>query len=182
MNNIYNYKSHQYQCKNCDWTGKGEVLEQGDLYEDGFEVNCPECGNLLEFVVLPTFDEVLKYGTEEEKKEVREQMEFWEKWEALSLKSANELPEIEGENLIFEAKERKFKRQEFLFIMYNGKEVWKEPLLYEYYERFIEIGKMLKEKYGNRMKDFVPPEYQVWLLGDKISAPDLINSFRESLK
>ena len=182
MNTIYTYKSHNYQCKNCNWTGKGEVLEQGDLYEDGFEVNCPACGKLLELVVFPTFDEVLKYGTEEEKKEVKKQMKFWEQWEEFSLKSIDQLPEIEGDNLIFEIEERKYKSQEFLFILNKGKEIWKEPLLYEYYDRFIEIGKMLKEKYGNSMQDLVPPEYQGWLLGDKLSAEKSIEAFRNSLK
>lgn len=182
MNNIYTYKEHQYNCENCGWTGKGEVLKQGDLKEEGFEVNCPNCKYLLELVVFPTFSEVLQFGTEEDKKEVRKQMSFCDHWEALSLKSADELPEIEGDNLIFEIVEKKYKRKDFLFLMHNGKEIWKEPLLYEYYDRFIDIGKILHEKYGDRMDDLVPPEYEGWLLGDYLPAPKLIKEFRNSLK
>lgn len=66
--------------------------------------------------------------------------------------------------------------------MHNGKEIWKEPLLYEYYDRFIDIGKILHEKYGDRMDDLVPPEYEGWLLGDYLPAPKLIKEFRNSLK
>ena len=181
MNNVYTYKKHQYHCDNCDWNGKGEVLKQGDLYEEGFEVNCPECKELLELVVFPTIAEVLEFGSEEEKKQAREQMGFWEQWEELSLKSTDELPKIEGDDLIFKVEERKYKRKEFLFIMYNGKEVWKEPLLYEYYERFIDIGKILQEKYGSRMKDLVPPDNGSWLYGDRLSSIDRVREFRESL-
>ena len=162
MNNVYTYKNHQYNCENCDWSGKGEVLKQGDLFEDGFEVNCPNCKYLLELVLFPTLSEVLQFGTEEEKNDARKQMSFWEQWEALSLKSADQLPEIEGDNLIFTIEEKKYKRVEFLYLIHNEKEIWKEPLIYEYYERFIDIGKMLQEKYGNRMEDLVPPEYQGW--------------------
>ncbi|MGB3344537.1 MAG: hypothetical protein WBA61_11535 [Aequorivita sp.] len=182
MNNIYTYKTHEYRCDKCGWIGLGEELEQGELFQDGFEVNCPKCGELFELVVFPTMAEVLEFGSEEEKKEAREQMEFRDQWEALSLESADQLPEIEGDDLIFNIEERKYKRQEFLFLMHDGKEIWKEPLMYEYYERFIEIGKILQDKYGKRMKDLVPPEYQAWLLGDRSSAPKKIREFRESLK
>lgn len=182
MNNVYTYKEHQYTCDNCGWSGKGEVLKQGDLYEEGFEVNCPECKELLELVVFPTIEEVLKFGTGEEKKQAREEMEFWEQWQAMSLKSADELPEIAGDDLVFEVEERKYKKKEFLFLLYDGKEIWKEPLLYEYYERFIDIGKVLQEKYGNRMKDLVPPDNRSSLYGDRLSSIDRVKEFRKSLK
>jgi hypothetical protein len=35
----------------------------------------------------------------------------------------------------------------------------KEERYYEYYNRFIEIGNILKEKYGDKMIDLVPDEY-----------------------
>lgn len=66
--------------------------------------------------------------------------------------------------------------------MHNGTEIWREPLMYEYYWRFIEIGKILQEKYGDRMADLVPPEYQAWLLRDYLNAPKKIDEFRNSLK
>lgn len=181
MKNIYTYKGNNYYCDKCGWQGLGEELEQGELFKELVEMKCPKCKKLLETVALPTFDEVLQFGNEKEKKEVKKQMDFWEKWKALSLKSIGQLPEIEDDNSIFKIEERKYKKIDYLFIMYNGKEVWREPLLYEYYERFIELGKLLKEKYGRKMQDLVPPEYRSFLYGDHIPAPEIIEKFRKTL-
>ncbi|HLW33910.1 MAG TPA: hypothetical protein VKX40_16740 [Aequorivita sp.] len=74
MNNIYTYKTHEYRCDKCGWIGFGEELERSDFFQDGFEVNCPKCGELFELVKFPTIAEVLIYGSEEEKKEARKQM------------------------------------------------------------------------------------------------------------
>lgn len=182
MNTTYTYKKHLYRCEKCGWSGYGEELEQGDLYRDGFEVNCPKCKELLELIVFPTFEEVLKFGSEAEKKDVREQMGFWKKWEESKLKSIEQLPDLEGDNLIFQVEERRHKSEDYLFIMQDGKEVWKEICPYEYYQRFTEIGTILKEKYGSRMKDLVPPENGCYLYGDSIHSVKIIENFRQSLE
>src|SRR5690554_3205623 len=101
MNNVYTYKTHEYRCDKCGWIGFGEELKQGEVFQEGFEVNCPKCDELFELVVFPTLSEILQFGTEKEKQEARKQMSWGEQWEALSLKSAEQLPELDGNNLVF---------------------------------------------------------------------------------
>ncbi len=101
MNTYYTYKSHQYRCDKCGWVGLGEELTPGDVYDGGFEVSCPKCGEFFELVLFPTVEEVLEFGNEEDKKQAREHMKFMDQVKAESLKSPDPLPDIEGDRLIF---------------------------------------------------------------------------------
>ena len=50
MGNYYEYKNEQYNCKNCGWNGLGEELEQDEVYDELFDVNCPQCHEHIGFV------------------------------------------------------------------------------------------------------------------------------------
>ena len=39
--NYYTYKDVPYACDHCGWRGKGSELEQGEMFEALFELNCP---------------------------------------------------------------------------------------------------------------------------------------------
>lgn len=76
MKNFYTYTKFEYRCHKCGWLGFGEEMERGDSYDNGFEIECPKCGERLDFVSLPTRQETLDYGSEAEKEEVRKQMDM----------------------------------------------------------------------------------------------------------
>jgi len=60
--------------------------------------------------------------------------------------------------------------------------MWKEPLYFEYYERFIEIGKLMKLKNGVKLVDIVPNVNGFNLYGDRIISLQIIKDYRKSLK
>ena len=61
--------------------------------------------------------------------------------------------------------------------------LWREPSFYEGYQRYLEVGEILLQKYGSRLKDFKPTqESELYLFGDSISAPGRVRQFRERLK
>lgn len=96
--------------------------------------------------------------------------------------SPEQLPDIVGETLLFEVEERIYVDSTFMYIMHNGKEIYKEPLLPGYWDRYLDIGKILREKYGKRMEDLVPPANQALLCSGYDAAQFIIQEFRDSLK
>ena len=56
-------------------------------------------------------------------------------------KNISQLPELRDEFIVFILKEKKIKGQDYIIITHKTKTIWKEILTYEYYKRFIELGK-----------------------------------------
>ncbi len=184
MRSYYTYQKEIFKCIKCGWSGFGEEVTQGGLFEDGFEVNCPQCHHLFELIPFPTFDEVMQYGSEEEKLEVQKQISQGDKIEKSQLKSISQLPEINKDGKIkFHLKEEKAKRKEYLVIYADDKEIWRELMYFEYYDRYIEFAKILKQKYGSRMTDLETDDFVPWMYGDcSLSEIQKVKEFRKSLK
>jgi len=175
-----------FSCKNCDWNGFGEDVLEDMESSRGFVVLCPKCRKYLDFIdVTVSLDELEKYGSEEDKAHARERKAFWEKVFAGQLKSVEQLPEIESNEIIITLREEKKESDKIDaadIVMYWGEqELWREERLFEYYPRYLELGGVLKEKYGNRLVDF-ETEYTVHLGGDYLSAFEKVDKFRTSLK
>ena len=66
-------------------------------------------------------------------------------------------------------------------LKYSGKkEIFKEPAVYEGYERFEEVARILKARYGNALLDMAPTQNsEVYLYGDSLTAADRIAKFRK---
>jgi hypothetical protein len=181
MSKYYEYKNEKFLCSKCGWTGKGTHTEQGELFGELFELDCPSCHEVVGIVSFPTFAEDLKYGTDEDKEKVRKRIAFEKRMTNSKLKSIKQLPKIEGDNLIFVNTTEWVNDDLHLKIFCNSELIWKEIVGYEYYTRYIELGKMFKRKYKSRMIDFIPEESQ-YLDGDSITAFKKIEDFRGSLK
>ena len=155
----------------------------GDWYDDGFEVDCPKCHERFpELIMFPMIDEVMEKGSKKDKLAAAKQKKSREKWLASLLKSTNQLPDLHDDIMIFELKELEDNGENYIIITYNGLVVWKEIRVYEYYDRFIEIGKLFKKKYGKRMVDLVPEVDGLYLYGDSCSSVQLIDEFRAELR
>lgn len=181
MSKYYEYENEKFHCSNCGWTGKGTQAKQGELFSALFELDCPNCHEVVGKVSFPTFAEELKYGTDEEKESVKKRIAFEERMTNSELKSIKQLPKIKGDNLIFENASEWVNDDLHLKIFCNNELIWDEIVGYEYYKRYIELGKMFKRKYKSRMIDFIPEKSQ-YLEGDSISAYKTIEDFRDSLK
>ncbi|MBW7869678.1 MAG: hypothetical protein H3C39_01315 [Flavobacteriia bacterium] len=179
----YKYQNQDFECGNCSWKGKGESLTVGDVFDSLFEVHCPECMNKIGNVLHPSFDEVLKYGSNAEKLRLQNMMTKFEIIEASQLESVDELPNIDKDDvIIFRIKEENIEETDCLVIYADGIEIWRELSYFEYFDRYIEIAKILKQKYGSRMTDLVTDEFVPRMYGDcSLSDIQRVKAFRKSL-
>jgi hypothetical protein len=136
-------------------------------------------------MLYPTNDEVLEHGTEEDKAGVLWRKKFLERVKAAELKDPSHLPEIDSDDIVITVEELPRNDEDgdaYIILLWNGTEIWREIRTYEYCERFIEIGDMLKKRYGSRLKDFVPCKGP-YMYGDYGSSSfDEVKKFREALR
>lgn len=118
--------------------------------------------------------------SDEEKRNLIARKQFFADWERIRLRKPDQLPELEGAklNLVWDCLD------EATTVLTHGDiEVWREPALYEGYDRFREVVLILKQRYGERLADVVPtPAAGLYLYGDNLRAPDYVTTIRESLK
>lgn len=185
MSQYYTYKEQNFVCRKCKWKGRGAQASEGDIINwDSMEILCPKCYNLLTVVMFPTYDETMKYGTVKEKAYAQKRKAFHERVYSSRLKNAEELPDIDEKKIVITLHEEapcEDKEDGYIVLYYRETEIWREIRTYEYYGRYIELGNILKEKYGTRLVDFVA-EYTTYLGGDHLFAFDKVREFRNSLK
>jgi hypothetical protein len=154
--NYYSYKKEKYSCEHCDWIGLGNELAD-EMFDGGFEVFCPNCHEPFPGLILfPTIEETLEKGSDIDKVVATLVKSSREKWLASLLKDISQLPDLHYDFMAFVLREIEEDSEKNIVITCRGKIIWKEILTYQYYERFIEIGKIFKQKYGDRMIDLVP--------------------------
>lgn len=178
---FYSYKTDHYSCKYCDWKGLGNETNFGDIGSDYnfIELLCPNCHELISTVLFPTHDEVKKYGTDQEKKDVMKRENFLKKVDVSRLKNSNQLVDIISDNEIIIIWDYSDNSN---ILMYKNVIIWKEKATWESFERFIDVGKILKKKYENKLKDFIPTKRsELYLYGDNLNSVNIVNNFRKSL-
>lgn len=147
------------------------------------DLECPQCFRMLAVIDLPNYQNPFNRISEADRKAVLREINFQERFRRMSLKEPAQLPEIEGCVLCFTFRSATVKGEDVNIIEHQGLEVWREPLVWEGYERFMEVGRILKLKYGKRMVDLIPdPTAETFLFGDKLQAPALVAEFRKQLK
>ena len=192
MGNTFKYsedwKTKTLVCPKCGWTG---TFEEGDVehHEYLFDCTCPRCdfhdAPILAKVMYPSQAEVMdpenKYS-DEDIEGFQQQMQFDKDYEASLLRSIDQLPEIDGQDMVFTWDFVKGEQNETV-ISYGDIEVWREVASYECYERFGEIARMLAQKYGNRIIDLNPTERSdLYLFGDRLSSIDYVEDIRKKLR
>ena len=194
--NVHTYHNYHFKCRECDWEGPGsETVIVGDVVNVEV-IGCPVCSKMIKFIPYPTSREVLLYGTAEDKRraqgwideERRFKAEWDEKWKKYpDLESADQLPDIDAEEIIITLCEEGIGKTKgdlykdaFLVFYWGEREIWRLPASFEYYTGYLSWGKILIEKYGERLIDFEAKE-TVDLGGDSFSAFDKIREFRKSL-
>ena len=174
----YTYKKHHCHCKKCMWQGLGSELRQGELFGELFELDCPSCSETVTFVPYPTIDESRANWnllSERERAQVERIEEHQTKFDAMSLKTTEQLPGIAAPafSLIWDYVDN-------MTVLRLGETViFSEPALYEGYERFEEVALILKERYGTALIDLVPSQASwFYLYGDAISSSSRLQKFR----
>ncbi|TVS14940.1 MAG: hypothetical protein EA424_17790 [Planctomycetaceae bacterium] len=187
------WRERVWKCGNCGWQGPGTDLGTGEMFDELMEMDCPSCYERILVVSYPTLSESRENWSKMSVLE-REYAEaiarFSERFEAASLKAASQLPELEGDDLVLEwdfiesdtEQTGRFSAIRDTVIRHGEFEVWREPALWEGYERFLQVLGMLRERYGDRLKDLIPTKAsRQYLYGDSLSADVKIERAREAL-
>ncbi len=184
------WKSEVFTCPDCDWTG---TFEEGcvEIYAELMDSSCPICDYYstptLAIVSYPTLEEseqnwdkvsdIDKYG-------ILLRKSFLEKLEKMRLKSATELPDLEGSSIVitWDCAGDKPGPDYYTILKHGDTEIWREPAIYEGYERFSEIVEILKEKYGESLVDVVPTKASdLYLYGDSLGSIRAVKGIRSRI-
>lgn len=173
------WKNSTFQCDRCNWQGLGKDARMGNVFTELFELDCPKCNKeRIAIIGFPTTAEIRKYGNETEKQNLTQTEKFLQKVEMMKLKSVDDIIDIEDDDIVITWDHEKT----YTVIKHNDKVIWKEIALYEGYERYLEVGELLKQKYGTKLKDFIPTERsELYLYGDRFCSVNEVKKFRKSL-
>lgn len=165
----------QVTCPFCGWEGR--IGAEFEPRRECYELRCPGCERMLLIVLYPTTEETKRAAAagnrraQEALPQYLEHERFLARHERLKLKSPDQLPEIEGTGALafewdFLTDEERDER--WSVIRHGERELWREPALWEGYERFEEVKAILKRRYGARFESLTPTERsEMWLRGDR---------------
>ena len=160
------WKVQSQTCRDCGWQGTGEDATFGDIYATFGEVLCPRCNAILFVLAWPTTEESRQNWDKLDdagKRQVIRRETRDQDIARRSLKAPENLPELDGEELIFGWDQQ----GDDMLITYGDQIIWRKPVFYEGSDRFAEVAEILRQKYGDRLRDLVPSEQsKLYLYGD----------------
>ena len=188
MTNYYDgWEKKTYTCPACGWQGVGNDCHKGHVYEMLFGLDCPNCGEEIDAISFPTIQETnanWDKASEADRLMAKLAEKGYQDLQDTMLRSAQQLPEISGDQLILVWDYESPKMFEsWTVIRYGDMIIWRESCGWEIYERFMEVLGILKEKYGKRLIDVVPTIRSLdTLYGDRLSASSQVDNARASLR
>ena len=173
-------------CPACGWAGSGAGNES--YFEELLDVRCPDCDRMLLIVAFPTIEETRAAAAagnpraQAELPNVDAREAFLERAQQLELTEAAQLPELDGDRLVIDWDLEDRDNEKWTVLRHNDREIWRELAYYEGYQRFAAVFEILRERYGERLAEVRPtPASEMYLYGDKLSAPETIGRLNASL-
>jgi len=152
-------------------------LEAGDT---AAIIECPKCYRSLGVVLYPNLEETKEaaaQGNEEAlqalpdfESRIERNWELLDRFEQDKIRSADQLPDLEGASLEFRWDFVKGEDGDFYQIIRVGDtELWRELAFFNNLWRFEQIKGLLRTKYGTRFKSLTPTLASIeWLSGDNL--------------
>jgi len=182
------WKSAILECPRCGWKG---TFDQGSVeyYDEVMDSSCPRCDGLdapmLAIVSYPTTGESrANWGklSDEERRGVEERELFLANFAARKLRDASQLPDIESPSFMLHWDFDAAEPYNETLIKHGETIIFREPAFYEGYERFIEVAKILRARYGSALCDLVPTDRsETYLYGDRLSSPQTVAEARRKI-
>jgi hypothetical protein len=168
-----------FECSECRWTG---TVSHGDLEAGDVAaiIECPKCFRSIGVVMYPNLQETKEAaanGNEEAIKalpsfesRIKDNWKLQERFDQEKLRSADQLPNLDGESLEFDWDFAKgFDGEFYQVIRARVVEVWRELAFFNNIRRFEEIKELLRAKYGTRFRSLTPTQASIeWLSGDNL--------------
>jgi hypothetical protein len=155
-------------CPSCGWTGCARDASM-EMFQDLFHLECPKCPKIIAIFYFAEVKhpEPGDPGYEEWKKRRDE-------YENQFLKTPDQLPEVEGEELDFLWDFEKNADKEWTVIRLGQTEIWREPAIWEGCDWFEVRKEALKQKYGSRFRSLKPTDAsKLYLYGDRWREADV---------
>lgn len=172
----------EYTCGECAWHGAAEKTGRGRMHREMFlELCCPECYSFLDLIIFPAEKGcgASREGLSEEQLKALDEAEQQDRlYREQCLRSIEQLPELpEGDmNLVWDQQDGETR------ILNGDTVIWSEPVAYEGFDRYERIALLLKEKYGDRIRDLSPTDRsKLYLYGDYAPALDYLKKVRKEL-
>lgn len=183
--NYYDWKENEVACRACYWRGIGRDATTGEVFRDGAEYHCPACGVKVGYVMFPTHQENLSDPRASDADRMLSEMflDRRERFEAEKLNAPDQLPDLEPPPpaLMWDVATGS-DNDDYVVILNNDKEVWRELSWYENFKRFGEVARILGRKYGPSLRDLVPTSRSTLdLYGDDLMSPNYVARVREAL-
>jgi hypothetical protein len=184
MPNYYDpWKTYDYTCSACSWHGKGGDLAYGEIGSDCMELVCPVCRELLVLIMYPTVEDSRANWdklSESERSNIEQVEAFRADFQSRKLREPSPLPDICESSFVlywdFDDSSRE------MLIKHQEQIIHREPAIFEGYERFIEVAQILRNRYGEALRDLIPTESsEVYLYGDHLAAPQKVDLAREQI-
>lgn len=178
------YLKETVSCRECGWSDLGSECVNGEIYDACWEICCPACGETIAVIDFPLAEDLLDDpdASELDRKQARVTLSARDRFERTKLKDASQLPDLEGDRIYLVWDTDDYQRPNEVLVRYGSQIVWREPAFFENYERFEAIGRIAKEKYGDRLWDmFIAPVSTLMLYGDRIGSPDRLGAFRREV-
>ncbi len=186
LSNYYdNWRTDQYDCEPCKWSGTGGELSQGEILSSYFELLCPQCEELVTLVMLPTVEESRTNWdrlSEDERKHVEAIERFRADFAARKLTEESQLPDIEAPSFHLHWDFLYAEPHSETLIKHGDTIIFREPAFYEGYKRFIQVAEILRARYGSALRDLIPMnDDSTYLYGDSLSASNTVDEARKRI-
>ncbi len=186
------WQSAVLTCPNCGWSGTFEhgSMEYHDQLQDS---SCPCCDPLeapiLAIVDHPTMSETRTNWDklpDLDKAQLTTRERFLAEFEALKLRDPAQLADIDLPSFTLawdldNARPNHTARYETLITL-GSKIIVREPASYEGYQRFINVAKLLRARYGDAVRDLIPTRAsEQYLYGDSLFAAQRVDAARKEI-
>jgi len=126
------------------------------MESDHLEALCGNCHEAVAYIWFPNKAEAEASG-DKQALEMLEAMESYSnRFVKQSLKSPDQLPEIDSDEIVITWDTVESDPETYTCFKYGEAILFKEPACFERGSRYGEVAAILREKYGDRLKDIVP--------------------------
>ncbi|GAO02689.1 hypothetical protein [Anaeromyxobacter sp. PSR-1] len=192
----------------CGWKGKIDPAMLG-RYDGYLAFECPHCDKCLAIIPFPTVDDIKANWdgfTELQKSYYGTRFSLDGEFEAHHLERPDQLPDLPDDPLVLvwdyeETPDPELERRtetpsdetrqlvtglkatkSHTAIKHDGRAIWRERAYYQCLGRYAQVIDILKQKYGERLKDLVPSTGSTtYLLGDDLSGWEKLEGLRQRM-
>lgn len=171
---FYAARHREYACP-CGWRGSGRETALGDIESLWFhrfgitDLHCPECDDEVGSVWLCDPDDVLAHRDEADAATValaEAMRRALAEWSRRHLARPEQLPDLDGDGHVASWDLAEVDGLEHYVVRVAERELWREVALFPGSswrgpDRFAQVAAVLRQKYGERLRDLVPTPAQI---------------------